>query len=75
MVFLSVNEVVPHDRVVPRALEFAKKITSLSPDSIRATKRGINDANLYGSIEDAWRVATMSPESYATYAGQNILVS
>lgn len=68
------NEVVPHNKVVPRAIEFAQRVTSLSPDSIRATKRAINEANMVGGIEDAWRTAIVSPESYATYSGDNIAV-
>lgn len=72
---LSVNEVVPPSQVLPTALNYAKKIISLSPDSIRATKKGINDANMNGSLDEAWKVATLSDESDKVYKGENILVS
>jgi len=70
--FGFVNEVVPHDRVISRVLEYAQKVISLSPDAVRATKRAINESNLHGSIEEAWKAATVSSESYAAYSGENI---
>lgn len=36
------NEVVPHDQVMARALEIAGQIASVSPSSVRATKRVLN---------------------------------
>lgn len=74
-VICSVNEVVPHDKVISRAIEFAQKVTSLSPDSVKATKRAINEANLIGGVEDAWKSGVVSPESYAVFTGDNIAVS
>jgi len=71
--FGFVNEVVPANRVLSTAFDYAKKIISLSPDSVRATKRGINDANLNGSVDEAWKVASLSGESDRVYKGENIL--
>ncbi|KAF8308956.1 ClpP/crotonase [Clavulina sp. PMI_390] len=70
--FGFVNEVVPHAELIPRAIEWAKRVTALSPDSIRATKRAMNEANAIGSLEDAWRSALIAPESYNVYLGDNI---
>ncbi|RMC37604.1 enoyl-CoA hydratase-related protein [Paracoccus alkanivorans] len=36
------NEVVPHERVLPRALELAEQICEVSPSSVKATKRVLN---------------------------------
>ena len=60
--------------MVSRALEYAQKVISLSPDAVRATKRAINDSNLHGSIEEAWKATTVSSESYAIYSGKNMVV-
>lgn len=49
-------------------------ITSLSPDSIRSTKKAINESNHNGSVYDAWKNHTESWESDITYEGENILV-
>ncbi|KAF8313214.1 ClpP/crotonase [Clavulina sp. PMI_390] len=67
-----VNEVVPHAEIVPKAIEWAKRVASLSPDSIRASKRAMNEANAIGGLEDAWRSALIAPESYGVYLGDNI---
>ncbi|MFU8864286.1 MAG: enoyl-CoA hydratase-related protein [Rhodobacterales bacterium] len=36
------NEVVPHDQVLSRALELAEQICTVSPSSVKATKRILN---------------------------------
>lgn len=36
------NEVVPHAQVLPRALELAEQICTVSPSSVKATKRILN---------------------------------
>ncbi len=50
-----VNEVVPHDQLMAKALEIAKQITALSPLSIRASKdvvyKSLDAESLRGSME------------------------
>ena len=37
------NEVVAHDKLMDRAMEKAQELASVSPSSIKATKRVLND--------------------------------
>jgi len=71
-VFRFVNDVVPSDRVLPRALEYAEAILDQSPDSIRSTKKALNEAALHGNIDDAWKSHVISSESRSVYFGENI---
>ncbi len=38
-----VNEVVPHDKLMERAMELAEQMTTVSPSAVKATKRVLND--------------------------------
>jgi len=71
-VFRFVNDVVSPDRVLPRALEYAEAILNQSPDSIRSTKKALNEAALHGNIENAWRFHVVSSENRSVYSGENI---
>ncbi|KAF8333172.1 enoyl-CoA hydratase/carnithine racemase [Cantharellus anzutake] len=71
-IFRFVNDVVPPDRVLPRALEYAEAILNQSPDAIRSTKKALNEAVLHGNIEDAWKSHVVSSESRSVYFGANI---
>jgi methylglutaconyl-CoA hydratase len=60
-----VNEVVPADRLLPRARELANQLLENSPASVRATKRLINgfiakqlDEQVAAAIEDNARIRT-----------------
>jgi enoyl-CoA hydratase/carnithine racemase len=71
----SVNEVVPNDQVLSRAIEIAKLIASNSPDAILSTKRGILEAHGDGNVDLAsWR-HIFSEENKRVYTGENIKVS
>lgn len=49
------NEVVPHEQTLPRAMELAEQICTVSPSSVKATKRVLNQLavteGLPGSLE------------------------
>ncbi|KAF9518783.1 hypothetical protein BS47DRAFT_1337919 [Hydnum rufescens UP504] len=70
--FGFVNLVVPADEVLPTAIKLAETIIDNSPDSIRSTKRAMNETMLHGNIEEAYRSHILSPESQAVYVGDNI---
>jgi len=70
-VFRFVNDVVPPDRVLPRALEYAETILDQSPDAIRSTKKALNEAATHGNIDDAWNSHVVSSENRSVYFGQN----
>ena len=70
----SVNEVVPKDRVVPAAIEWAKRIVEASPDSVRATKRALLMTNQIADVEELLVTHADSKEMKALYAGENMKV-
>ena len=56
------NEVVPKDRVLSAALEWAKKILEASPDSVQASKRALLLANQVADVEEVVIKTTESKE-------------
>ena len=73
-VICSVNEVVPKDKVVPAAIEWAKRIVEASPDSVRATKRALLMTNQIADVEELLVKHADTPEMKALYGGENIKV-
>ena len=67
-----VNEVVPHDALLKKALECAKMITACSPDSIRASKRsvllGLTEPNVVTAINKSQKY----PEVTEMLRGNNL---
>ena len=55
-----VNEVVPADKLMPRAMELAEQIAGVSPSAVKATKRVLNrlaeNEGLPGSLEHSREV-------------------
>ena len=55
-----VNEVVPADKLMPRAMELAEQIADVSPSAVKATKRVLNrlaeNEGLPGSLEHSREV-------------------
>ena len=61
-----VNKVVPHEQLMPAALEMAKKIMKCPPLSIKYTKRALrtalaNEAHR-SAVEEGWRVILASED-------------
>jgi enoyl-CoA hydratase/carnithine racemase len=54
-----INEVVPRDRVVVRALELAEVIAANAPIAVQES-RAVMDASLQGTEEEAWRRAAQA---------------
>lgn len=52
-----VNEVVPHDRLMDRAMEKARELAGVSPSSIKATKRILNSMALADGLPESLQYA------------------
>ncbi|KIJ53692.1 hypothetical protein M422DRAFT_154751 [Sphaerobolus stellatus SS14] len=70
--FGFVNKVVPHDQVLPTALEWARRINENSPDAVQATKRALILAQQLGNFEHATIAGSYAPEARRAYKGENI---
>lgn len=70
----SVNIVVPKDKVLQTALDWATQITENSPDAVQSTKHGLILAGQHGNVELATHALARSAESKRTYTGENIKV-
>lgn len=68
------NRVVPPGEVIPAALAFAQAIIAVSPDSVQATKRALNEASMTANLDEAVERSATSKESRAVYGGENIKV-
>lgn len=68
------NRVVPPGEVIPAAIAFAQAIVAVSPDSVRATRRALNEASMTANLDEAVEKAATSGESRAVYSGENIKV-
>ncbi|KAJ7104521.1 enoyl-CoA hydratase/carnithine racemase [Mycena belliarum] len=69
--FGFVNAVVPAADVLPTALAFASQIVANSPDAVQSTKKGLLLTQRH-SNEETVAVHVRSPETEATYMGENI---
>jgi len=67
-----VNKVVPHDQVLPTAIDWARRINENSPDAVQATKRSLLISQQIGNYEQATIAAAYAPEARRTYKGENI---
>ncbi|KAF8515800.1 enoyl-CoA hydratase/carnithine racemase [Hysterangium stoloniferum] len=70
--FGFVNKVVPHEEVLPSAMEWARAIIDNSPDAVTATKRCLLIAQQLGNYEQATIAGAYSPESRRAFSGENI---
>ena len=70
--FLSVNQVVPRDKVLSAALAWAAQINEASPDSVQSTKRALLLSNRLGNVEDAVIAHLDSKESKRQFKSENI---
>lgn len=68
------NEVVPKDRVIPVALEWASRIVENSPDSVQATKRALLMANQIADVEELVVKHAQTKEMLRLYGGDNMKV-
>ncbi len=48
-----VNEVVPHDQLITRAMEKAEELCTVSPSAVKATKRVLNDMYARDGMQDS----------------------
>ena len=48
-----VNEVVPHDQLMTRAMEKAEELCTVSPSAVKATKRVLNDMYARDGMQDS----------------------
>lgn len=48
-----VNEVVPHDKLMARAMEKAEELCTVSPSAVKATKRVLNDMYARDGMQDS----------------------
>ena len=48
-----VNEVVPHDQLMSRAMEKAEELCTVSPSAVKATKRVLNDMYARDGMQDS----------------------
>ncbi|PVF98255.1 ClpP/crotonase [Serendipita vermifera] len=69
--FRIVNAVVPADRVVPTALDYAATMISNSPDAVRSTKVALLLAKEYGMYESSQH-HFKTPEHQIAMTGDNI---
>lgn len=67
-----VQELVPHDKIVSRALEWAEQITANSPDGVRASKAQARHGREVGWIQ-ANLDTNILPESVAMREGKNFI--
>lgn len=67
-----VNVVVPHDQLIPKAIDWAKKIGLNSPDSIIVSRMGILAGLEHGSLERGTQVVNESAQVATLEAGDNI---
>lgn len=72
--FGFVNEVVPKDRVIPAALEWAGRIVENSPDSVQATKRALLMANQIADVEEVVVKHAQTKEMLRLYGGDNMKI-
>ncbi|KAI0323026.1 enoyl-CoA hydratase/carnithine racemase [Amylostereum chailletii] len=70
--FGFVNLVVPREKLLSSALEWAKQIVQNSPDSVQCTKRGLLTAAQHGNNELAVIQHAWGEESRRVYTGANI---
>lgn len=70
--FGFVNAVVPKERVLQTAIEWATQIAANSPDAVQSTKRGLILAAQHGDVERAVIAHAWSAESRRAYKGDNI---
>ncbi|TFY76591.1 hypothetical protein EWM64_g7422 [Hericium alpestre] len=70
--FGFVNAVVPKEKAVETAIEWAAQITQNSPDAVQCTKRSLVLAAQHADIERAVIEAGWSLESRRLYRGENI---
>lgn len=72
----SVNEIVPKDQVLTRAVACAEEmIQKCSPEAVQCTKHGILLSMRHADVEKATIEHMHSPESNRVYKGENIKVS
>ncbi|CCG83479.1 Enoyl-CoA hydratase [Taphrina deformans PYCC 5710] len=67
-----VNLVVEHEQVVTKAVEWAEKIASNSPDSIIVSRMGMLMSLEHGSLERGTQLVNDSPEVRGLENGDNI---
>ena len=67
-----VNKVVPHDQVLPAALEWAAEICKNSPDGIKLTKMSFNASMEVADLEESVTRVNNSPESVGLSNGDNV---
>ncbi|KAA1471464.1 ClpP/crotonase [Dentipellis sp. KUC8613] len=70
--FGFVNAVVPKEKLMSTAVEWATQITQNSPDAVQCSKRGLITAAQHADFEQAVATHTWSPESKRLYKGYNI---
>ena len=68
------NEVVPKDKVLSAAVEWAKKIIENSPDSVQATKRALLLANQIDDVEQVVIKHVETEEMKRLYHSDNMKV-
>ncbi|KAG9006458.1 hypothetical protein FRB90_009899 [Tulasnella sp. 427] len=71
--FRFVNVVVPPEEVMAKALQFAKSITSSSPDAVQSSKVGIVYAEQEAGLDAATDAHVHSRETEVVFKGENIL--
>ncbi|KAJ3550613.1 hypothetical protein NM688_g5032 [Phlebia brevispora] len=69
-----VNEVVPKDRLIHKALEWAQRIIENSPDAVQATKRALVLSKQIADVEEVVIRHTQSQEMLRQYGGDNIKI-
>lgn len=67
-----VNLVVKHDELLDRAVEWANKIASNSPDSIIVSRHGMQVALEHGSLERGTQLVNDSPQVAGLEHGENL---
>ncbi|GAA5958507.1 hypothetical protein JCM3765_007901 [Sporobolomyces pararoseus] len=65
------TEVVPADKVLPTALEWAKKVTAAAPDAVWATKEQINLTKDAKGVHGAVSESLNSQQMTDLFAGEN----
>lgn len=65
-----IQDVVPHDELIPRALDLAEKIASNSPDSLRASKAHARYGREVGHTQSMEGQKEL-PETIALFNGPN----
>lgn len=67
-----VNLVVPHEQLIPKAVEWATKICTNSPDSIIVSRMGLLAGLEHGSLERGTQVVNESAQVAVLEGGENI---